>query len=159
MLEQKKNTIYEIYKSIFNSPIKNRQKAIIFSKVYYHMALEINWRVIKVSKDALIHCKRVNNFSGYVPGLQRSHKYQRIIFFEEVFCNLYSKKKLFKYIYDRDFTYLLTKKEHQEIKKNKNLVLYDVEKNKKIFEARDIGFNTKKENYKYLEKLYNLYLK
>ena len=62
MLEQKKNTIYEIYKSIFNSPIKNRQKAIIFSKVYYHMALEINWRVIKVSKDALIHCKRVNNF-------------------------------------------------------------------------------------------------
>ena len=86
-------------------------------------------------------------------------KYQRIIVFEEVFCNLYSKKKLFKYIYDRDFTYLLTKKEHQEIKKNKNLVLYDVEKNKKIFEARDIGFNTKKENYKYLEKLYDLYLK
>lgn len=159
MLKQKKNTIYEIYKLIFKSPIKTRQKAIIFSKVYYHMALEINWRVIKVSKNALIHCKKINNFGGYVSGLQRSHKYKRINFFEDTFFNLFLKDKLFKYIYDKDFTYLLTKKEHQEIKYNKNLVLYDVEKNKKIFEARDIGFDTKKENYKYLEKLYNSYLK
>ena len=43
----------------------------------------------------------------------------------------------------------LQKKNIKRLKK-KNLVLYDVEKNKKIFETRDIGFNTKKENYKYL---------
>lgn len=96
MLEQKKNTIYEIYKSIFRSPIKNRQKAIIFSKVYYHMAFEINWRVIKVSKNALIHWKKVNNFGGYVPSLHRSHKKQRIIFFEEVFCSPFFKTKAVK---------------------------------------------------------------
>ena len=84
---------------------------------------------------------------------------KELFFLWKFFVVFTQKKKLFKYIYDRDFTYLLTKKEHQEIKKDKNLVLYDVEKNKKIFEARDIGFNTKKENYKYLEKLYDLYLK
>jgi hypothetical protein len=86
-------------------------------------------------------------------------KNKELFFLRKFFVVLFSKQKLFKYIYDRDFTYLLTKKEHQEIKKNKNLVLCDVEKNKKIFKTSDIGFNTKKENHKYLEKLYDLYLR
>ncbi len=117
-------------------------------------ATEAPWRVIGVSKEALIALKH-NKYRKSGLKLQRAHINDRDIWYNELLSKAFVDcNEWYKFYQDNDKTILALSSENKNIK---NVQYFPIDPNLNLFKSTRISWGHKKEEIEYLKNLASKY--
>ena len=139
--EKRKKEMFKLYKNICTRSFSYNKKKMLISTILGYE--DWAWRVVGISKEALIRCKR--NDYNRPKGLVRDHINERKETYKRLIEEQPSEEIWWKYFWKRDKTRLLTSEEHININIFNPENLIKINWTEGYFQSRGYaGFNFRK---------------